>query len=191
MANLSLARKVAVAFIRPFRSYLDGTILLGQKREVLEKDIETRIDALISKAKADNPDIDQRRIEYARNCLLGINLQVLNIYDPSYEKVMPSAIDNLMLSLERELVLSFTDEDLEEVLVAIEKPGMRKLLTNNILFGALRDCEFDIENKMRMAIYDNAINSKTLSHLKDASKHFREDENNGEDFEEPEKYDLE
>jgi len=166
MNKISLASRVAIAFIRPYRSYLDGYILIKESKDDIEKNIRTKMDTFAENAKRTNPEADENKIDYARDCMIAINVQMLDVFDPSYTKVLPSVIEDLTVALENELKKNFTEQELEEILEAIDKPSMQKLLANTILFGLLKKYEAEIEYRLRMKIFEDTLSGQNLIKMK-------------------------
>lgn len=193
MAKISLASKVAIAFIRPFRSYLDGRVLIKESRKQIEDDLKDRMEDFAAKAKKQNPNINEKRIEYAKDCLIAVNMQMINAYEPSYVKILPNVIEELTIALETELKKDFTPAELAEVVEAVEKPAMQKLLANIMLFGVLKKCEMELEHKLRMEVFESSLGSQSLNNMKDAFNNLKkqhdirdEDVDELEDNEDPE-----
>ena len=116
MSGISLASKLAIAFIRPFRSYIDGYMLIKQSKPELEQELKDRMENLAKQAKEHSSHVDEKRIEYAKECMIAMNLQFLSSYDKNYEEVLPTVIEELTLSLEKEIRSSFSEEDIEKLL---------------------------------------------------------------------------
>jgi len=164
MGNISLASKVAIAFIRPFRSYLDGQILIKNSRKELEDSFKSRLEEHAARAKINHPEQEENISRNIRNLIL-INTRILDSYDVSYEKVLPNFVEDLTSILEQELNKSFSQEELSELILLLEKPLMHRLLSNTVLFGALKKCELELEYKFRTEIFDNVLSPQSIDKI--------------------------
>ena len=157
MGDISLASRLAICFVRPFRSYLDGHMLISTPKEQREKDLREKMNQKAEAAKQQYPNIDPRRIDYAKEGMIATNLHFINYHESSYEEVLPSIIDELTLELEKEITASFTQEEIEQLLVLVSNPVMKKLLSNTVLFGSLKKFEIELEQKIRDKMYASLL----------------------------------
>jgi hypothetical protein len=167
MSRISLASRLAISFIRPFRSYLDGYMLIKDSKPKLEEDLKDRIESIASSAKKMNPGMDGNRIDYAKDCMFAINMQLLANYDKSYEKVLPDVINNLTISLEKEMISSFSEQEIERLTDMLSDPLMKKLLSNKNIFGLLKKCELDMDYRLRMKTLESVISTNNIEKIRE------------------------
>ena len=130
-------------------------------------------------AKKLYPDIDPNKIDYLKQKMIDANLYIFNHYETSYEEILLSIIDELTIELEKEIKISFSDEEIKQLLLLVNNPFMQKLLSNTIIFSSLKKFEIKLEQKIREKIYSALIgdildNKKNIFNIQD---HFPEDEN--------------
>ena len=187
--SISWASKLAIAFIRPFRSYVDGYSLFKGEKAQVEADIRAKIDAIAENAKSRNPDIDEEKLEYTKDCLIAINMKLIDSYDKSYGDILTEVLDKLTVDLEFEIKNSFSGEEQQSLIELVSNPVFQKLLQNQKLFGLLKKSELDLEYKLRLkTIVDISSNKgveemkNLLRDLKNKRKQRDDDDENGFDF---------
>jgi hypothetical protein len=194
---ISLASKIAIAFLRPYRSYLDGMNDMQNKRKEIEKSLQEKSDAIAEAAKKLNPKLSEQRLEYAKEGFMAINMHLFDSYNKCYGEVLPEIIELLTNDLERELKDSFSQDELKRIVEILKDESVQKLLSNKKLFSVLKQSEILLEHKMRIRTLENSSNlsgvdkiSEILSDLRnkhhiDDNGRRRDEENeeeNGEDF---------
>lgn len=188
MSGISLASKLAIAFIRPFRSYIDGYMLIKQSKPELEQELKDRMEILAKQAKEkSNSYVDEKRIEYAKECMIAMNLQFLSSYDKNYEEVLPTVIEELTLSLEKEIKSSFSEEDIEKLVDLVNNPMMKVLLANKNIFSMLKKYEAELDYKLLLKTYESVLGGKGIEDLKAIfndlkKKHHINDDRREDDF---------
>lgn len=172
MSRISLASRLAISFIRPFRSYLDGYILIKESKSKIQEDLKERLDTVAHGIKNINPDLDENKINYAKNYLLTMNLNLLENYDKSYENVLPEVIDELTVSLEKEILNSFSEKEIEKLTDIINDPLVKKLLSNKQIFRLLKNCEIDMNYKLGLETIESTISSNNLEKIRSIFEDF-------------------
>ncbi len=197
MGAISPASRLAICFVRPFRSYLDGHMLISSSKDQLEKDLRDKMEEKAEFAKKQYPNIDPRKIDYAKEGMIATNLHFINHHETSYGEVLPTVIDQLTLELEKEITAEFSEEEIEQLLVLANNPLMKKLLSNTVIFGSLKRFEIELELKVREKMYASLLGNaldKMRDTFADLKKKYNiqdpvdeyteepnEDEYNGED----------
>jgi len=187
--SISWASKLAIAFIRPFRSYVDGYSLFKGEKVQVEADIRAKIDTIAENARSRNPDIDEEKLEYTKECLIAINMKLIDSYDKSYGDILTEVLDNLTIDLESEIKNSFNGEEQEKLIELVSNPVFQKLLQNQKLFGLLKKSELDLEYKLRLKTMVDISSTKGVEEMKNLLRDLkkkrqqRDDEDeNGFDF---------
>lgn len=184
--SISWASKLAIAFVRPFRSYVDGYSLFKGEKSQVEADIRARIDTVVENAKARNPNIDKKALEHAKECFIAINMKLIDSYDKSYGDVLTEILNKLMIDLESEIKSSFSGEEQQKLVDIVSNPVFQKLLQNEKLFGLLKKSELDLEYKLRLKTMidisssDGAEEMKNI--LRDLKRGKRRDDDDENDF---------
>lgn len=155
MSFISNSSKIAIAFIRPFRSYLDGRFCFKNNRKEIEEEIRDKMDSIVEAAKEIRPDISEEKLQKAKDYMVDVSFRFLDTNNISYEKIMPQFLDSLTVNIEKEINSSFTKEEIDELTNLLSNKTFQKLINNNKLFFYLKSCETEMEHKMRMSIYDD------------------------------------
>lgn len=161
MSNLSPAAKIAIAFIRPFRSYLDGYALIKNKRTEIEEKINEKIDYIIddfqhiTQGVSNESHTDKNDVQ--KKILYQFSMLILDKYDKSYDALLPSLIDNLTVELENELNKNYTQQELVELEKLVSNPVLIALLGNKKLFGLLKECEIRMDLELQMQMIESVM----------------------------------
>lgn len=188
--SISWASKLAIAFIRPFRSYVDGYSLFKGEKAQVEADIRAKIDSVVEAAKSRNPDIDEEKLEYTKDCLIAINMKLIDSYDKSYGDILTEVLDRLTIDLESEIKSSFNGEEQQKLMELISSPVFQKLLQNQKLFGLLKKSELDLEYKLRLKTMVDISSTKGVEEMRNLlrdlkKKRKRKDDEDENDFDFP------
>jgi hypothetical protein len=174
MSNISLASKVAIAFLKPFRSYLDGRNKILEKRKDIEQEVREKTDLIAESTKKYNPHISEERLAYAKEGFIAINMHLVDTYDKCYDKVLPEVIDLLTMDLEKELKKSFTNDELRHLIDILADPALKKLLENKDLFGLLKKCEFLLEHKLKLQTMYSSVEPEEIVKITDMLRGLRD-----------------
>lgn len=178
--SISFASKIAIAFLRPYRAYLDGANDMSKKRKEIEKSLKEKSESIVDAAKQINPNFSESRLEYAKEGFLAINMHLFDSYNKCYVEVLPEVVELLTSDLETELKESFSQEELKRLVEILKDEAVQKLLSNKKLFSVLKQSEILLEHKMRIKTLENSSNlggidkiSEILSDLR--NKHHIDD----------------
>jgi len=160
MSKISLASKIAIAFIRPFRSYLDGYALIKNRRGNMEENMKIRMDDIIEEYKTIYPDADLKKMDLRRDFYYEVSKMILDRYEKSYDEILPKLIDSLTVSIENNLKSKFTEEELMEIEKIVSNPIMLKLLNDKDVFGLLKDCELKMDYEIQMQLLGSMMGSE-------------------------------
>lgn len=184
MPNISISSKIAIAFVRPYRSYLEGKKFLNKDKRQIEETMRAKLDQIIEQAVSLNPSVDMEELIQSREALVAANMQLFESHDPTFDKIFPAILEDLIVCLEKELKEKFTEKELAEIYECIENPSMKKMLSNTTLFGFLKSHEIELEYKLKIAIVEQALNQDALNTIRDIKKKQMDerDEENEEEF---------
>lgn len=191
MPNIPLVSRLAISFIRPFRSYLDGSLMFFESKKGEESTTEEKISDIVDSIAKINPSIEPDKIAYMKECMLAMNTQMIFSYNKSYEDILPDVIEDLTISLEKEIENSFSEKEIESLIELINNPLMKKLITNKKIFGILKKCEINLDYNMRIKTLDSLFGSEGIEEIKNVLARFRKkygikdqeiDEENGDDY---------
>lgn len=192
--SISWASKLAIAFIRPFRSYIDGYNLFRGEKSQVEADIRNKMNIVAENAKSLNPHVNEEEIEHNKECLIAINMKLIDSYNKNYGDLLSEVLDNLTVELESEIKKSFNKEEQKEIVEIVSSPVFQKLLLNEKLFGLLKKTELDLEYKLRlktMVDVSSAKNSEDINSLiRNFKKKKKRNEENNFDFPEEDQDDT-
>jgi hypothetical protein len=179
--SISWASKLAIAFIRPFRSYIDGYSLFTSERTKVEANIRARIDAVVENAKNRNPNIDEEELEYTKECLIAINIKLIDSYDKNYGNILIEVLNGLTLDLESEINNSFNAKEQQDLIELISNPTFQKLLQNKKLFSLLKKSELDLEYKLRLKTMVDISDNKGVTEMKNLLRDLKKKKQKGDE----------
>lgn len=165
MANISAAAKIAILFIRPFRSYLDGYNLINRIRPSIEKNVQDRLDFVI--AQLQGTDLFDAQMAAQKELFHRMVMRILDNYQKSYESILPSYIDSLTLQIENELKNKYTQEELSSLFEKLSDPLVIKLLSNYDVFAILKKTEIQMDFDLQMLMLEQSLNFKDDPKMKD------------------------
>ena len=157
MSTITTAAKIAIHFIRPFRSYLDGYALVKDRRPILEQNLKERMDTLLDEFKFFYPDATADQLTYKSEFFKEISKLVLDRYEKSYDAILPKMIDSLTTSIENLLKNNYTEDELKELEVLLANPVMKKLLSDATIFRLLKDCELQMDYEIQLQMFNTMM----------------------------------
>ena len=163
MSNISTAARVAIAFIRPFRSYLDGYALIRNKRSSIEEKFKKRMDEVIDNLRKSGYKVEENEVSFQKDFFFKISLYMLDKYEKSYDSILPYFIDELTIALEKELKNNFSENELEALSVLLENPVFVKLLMNKNIFALLKDCEVRMDQEIQLQIMESMLDMQNYN----------------------------
>jgi hypothetical protein len=166
MSKISPASRLAILFIRPFRSYLDGLLLIKESGSSLENDIKNNLDIVIESLQKYYPQYDQSRIEYLKECLFNMSMKMLKNHNKAYDSILPKIIEDLTIAIEAEINKSFSTQEIEEIIEIAQKPIIKKLLSNQIIFGLLKKYEIEADYQSNLRNYQDSLESNAINSMK-------------------------
>jgi len=165
MSKISLASRLAISFIRPFRYYLDGSMIIKESKQKYEEDMRNVIDKMAENAQKINPHIDAKNVNYTKESALAINMQMFSNYNKSYEKILPDVIEGLTISLEKEIANSFSDQEMERIIDILTDPVISKLVNNKKIFGLLKAYEIEMDSRLKIKTLQDLASKESLEQL--------------------------
>lgn len=153
---ISDAARIAIAFVRPFRSYLDKYNSVISRKEEFDKYSIAKIDNMFS---VFTNKIDQDKINNIKQKTVEANRKLFERYESSYKTILVEVIDNLLIELEKEINITFSKEEQRELCQLLNNTVFLKLIESNKLFSLLKNSEINIEYKL-LCLYNEFINSE-------------------------------
>ena len=185
MSNISTASKIAIAFIRPFRAYLDGYALVKDKRSSIEDNFKKRMDDVVGNLRDAGYKVEDNEISIHKNLFFKLSVYMLDKYEKSYDTVLPHFIDTLTINIENKLKEVFSENELEELLMLVNNPVFMKLLGEKHIFALLKDCEVQMDQEIQFQIMESMLdmNNTNISKIVDEFKNkFKYDDQNDDFF---------
>lgn len=198
MAQISVASKIAILFVRPFRNYLDGYNLIEGMRSQLEKNMRERVDKLMQVLQENSLAKETLFVEQ-KNFFIRLCMNILDQYEKSYESILPSIIDNLTVEIEKELNAQFTQEELTQIYSILQEPLIQKFITNQKIFAILKACEHKMDYEMQLQFMEmlskDSYNTEINNTLRSITDDWKANKQNidfyGDFFENDHRYDEE
>jgi hypothetical protein len=165
MTNISAASKIAILFVRPFRSYLDGYNLISKIRPSIEKSVKERLDYVVAQLQSSNlysPQVDGQKELFHR-----MVMRILDSYQKSYETILPNYIDSLTVLLENELRSKYSEHELVQLSEKLNDPIVAGLLQNYDIFAILKKTEIQMDFDLQLMLLEQSVNFKDDPQLQD------------------------
>jgi hypothetical protein len=193
--SISSISKLAIAFIRPFRSYIDGyNLFRSEYKSQVEAEIRSKIEDITEAARSIDPNIDEEKLKYTKECLISINMKLMENYNKNYSGVLAEILEKLTLELEAEIRNSFNIEEQQKLVELVSDPLFQKILQNEKLFGLLKKSELDLEYKLRQKTSLDISSSNGIEEIKNLIRDLKKkpnqtDEEENDDFDFPDNQD--
>lgn len=180
MNNISPERKVAIAFIRVFRSNLDETIRpssLPLNSSYADQSIRILFGNLTS------PPADV--VSALRMLFNEINIDLLNHLDQIYDSILPDTISSAMNDLEIWFRQSFTENELNSLAEVIANEAVMKLLSKSEPFEILKRAKSSLYDMLDARVTEFSNSLEIRERISEAVKGFiknpKLDDNHPED----------
>jgi hypothetical protein len=78
---------------------------------------------------------------------------------------LPKIIEDLTIAIEAEINKSFSTQEIEEIIEIAQKPIIKKLLSNQIIFGLLKKYEIEADYQSNLRNYQDSLESNAINSM--------------------------
>lgn len=155
MSVIRPERKIAIAFLRPFRDYVDKMLKPTQEYEKTADRIRESVDETIETMMGDGIDIPQDLQNDLKALMVNMNVSGAKALDPLYFKLLNEIVDNVHAYLERVLLDKFTEDELAQLADIAELEVIRKIVGLSNVYEFLGQQRRYMKEQMQDALFEH------------------------------------
>lgn len=155
MSVIRPERKIAIAFLRPFRDYVDRMLKPTQEYEKTAERIRESVDETIEMMGGDGIEIPEDLQKNLKTLMVDMNISGAKALDSLYYKLLNEIIDNVHAYVEKTLLDKFTTEELDQLADIAELEVIRKLVGLREVYEFLGQQRRYMKSQMQDALFEH------------------------------------